>query len=122
MKPYSTDLRIRILYDNDAGMSISDVAAKYFVSPAFVKKLRAMRAKTGSIEPRVRNSGRKRTLAGREAEMRSLIDSGQARTLEEIRSRLEVDVSLTTIWNEVRRLGYRYKKRLLSRPNNTVKM
>ena len=119
MKPFSTDLRRRILYDNDSGMRISDVAAKYFVSPSFVKKLRELRSRTGSIEPRVRNSGRKRKLAGRESEIRCLIDSGQARTLEEIRSRLETDVSLTTIWNEVRRLGYRYKKRLLSLPNNT---
>lgn len=122
MAPISVDLRWRILHDNDAGMTIADVAAKYFVSPSFVKKLRAQRARTGSIEPIEYKPGRKRSLAGRSHALRDLIDSGRARTLEEIREKLGCQESLVTIWNEVRRLGYRYKKRRLSRPSKSVKM
>lgn len=114
MAAISTDLRWRILRDNDGGMTISEVAAKYFVSPAFVKKLRAQRARTGSIEPIKFKPGRKRALADREADIRHLIDSGEARTLEELREKLDCQVSTVTVWNEVRRLGYRYKKRRLS--------
>ena len=120
MEPISTDLRWRILHDNDAGMTIADVAAKYFVSPSFVKKLRAQRARTGSIEPVQYTPGRKRALADRAQELRDLIDSGSARTLKEIREQLGCKESIVTIWHEVRRLGYRYKKRRLSRQSNSV--
>ena len=121
MKTISTDLRWRILHDNDAGMSISDVAANYFVSPSFVKKLRAQRARTGSIAPVEYKPGRKRALADRSQELRDLIDSGKARTLEEIRDQLGCKECTVTIWHEIRRLRYRYKKRRLSPLSNSVR-
>ena len=42
-KPYSMDLRARVLADCDAGMSAPQAAAKYAVSLGFVKKLRQRR-------------------------------------------------------------------------------
>lgn len=122
MKPISIDLRWRILHDNDSGMATADAAAKYFVSHSLVKKLRAQRGRTGSIEPIKYKPGRKRALADRSDELRELIDSGRTRTLKEIREQLGCQESLVTIRNEVRRLGYRYKKRHLSRLNKSVRM
>ena len=97
MEPISTDLRWRFLRDNYAGMTISDVAAKYYFSPAFVKKFRAQRARTGSIGPIQYKRGRKRALAHRSQEIRQLVDSGKAHTLEQIRSHLGCKESIVTI-------------------------
>lgn len=114
METISLDLRTRIMIDSDSGMTDSDVAAKHIVSVSFVKKLKRQRRLVGSIAPLERRTdGQRRKLAGCEDDLRRLIDSGEARTLEELREKLGADVSLFTIWSEVRRLGYRYKKRLL---------
>lgn len=40
MKPYSMDLRVRVLADLDAGLVPEDVAAKFTVSVAWVRRLR----------------------------------------------------------------------------------
>lgn len=114
METISLDLRTRIMLDSDSGMTDSDVAAKHIVSVAFVKKLKSQRRRTGSIAPIERKlDSQRRKLSGCEDDLRRLIDSGEARTLEELRQKLRVRVSLFTIWREVHRLGYRYKKRHL---------
>ena len=56
MKPYSTDLRVRVLEDCDAGMPTASVAAKYRVSESWVRRLKQRRRETGSIAPRPRPS------------------------------------------------------------------
>ena len=39
MKPYSMDLRERVLADCDAGLPTGQVAGKYRVSPSWVRRL-----------------------------------------------------------------------------------
>lgn len=107
----SVDLRRRILVDCDHGMKHRDVAEKFSVSLAFLKKLRRQRARTGSIAPRPCRSGRKRVLLSREAEIRQLVDSGQVRTCDELRERLGATCTTKTVWTELRRLEYRFKKK-----------
>ena len=109
--PISTDLRRRILNDCDAGMRNRDVAAKFSVSVPFVKKLKRQRAQTGSIEPKPHGGGRRRVLASREADIRRIVDSGQAATVAAVHEQLEATCSTKTVWLELRRLGYRFKKR-----------
>lgn len=122
METISLDLRTRIMLDSDSGMTDSDVAAKHIVSVSFVKKLKRQRRCIGSIAPIERKTdGQHRKLAGCEDELRRLIDSGEARTLSELREKLDVDVSLFTVWSEVRRLGYRYKKRRLLPQSKSAK-
>ena len=50
MKPYSMDLRLRVLQDCDAGLPTQAVADKYKVSDSFVRKLKRRRL-TGSAAP-----------------------------------------------------------------------
>ena len=52
MRAYSMDLRERVLRDADAGVGTSVLAAKYPVSPAWVRRLRQRRKATGETAPR----------------------------------------------------------------------
>ena len=57
MKPYSQDLKERVLADSYAGMPTKQVAAKYQVCPAWVRRLKQRRRGTGSIAPRAQRHG-----------------------------------------------------------------
>jgi transposase len=57
MKANSLDLRERALADCDAGMPTDQVAAKYRVSPAWVRRLMRRRRETGYIGPRACRHG-----------------------------------------------------------------
>jgi len=57
MRPYSLDLRERVLADCDAGMSTKQVAEKYRVCAAWVRRLKQRRRETGSIGPKVQRHG-----------------------------------------------------------------
>ena len=52
MRAYSMDLRERVLRDADAGVGTSVLAAKYSVSPAWVRRLKQRRKATGETAPR----------------------------------------------------------------------
>jgi len=58
MKAYSSDLRLRVVLDSDAGMGTKGVAEKYRVSEAWVRNLKRRRRETGSILPTQRTRGR----------------------------------------------------------------
>ena len=111
MEAITTQLRRRILADCDAGMTMAATAEKFSVSLAFVKKLKKQRRETGSIEPRPRGGCRPRALAGREEEIDRLMTDGITRTIQEVHAELKADCTPKTVWMEVRRLGYTFKKR-----------
>jgi len=52
MRPYSMDLRQRVLADCDDGMKTRAVATKYRVSESWVRRLKQRRAATGETAPR----------------------------------------------------------------------
>src|SRR5262249_23722366 len=52
MKPYSMDLRERVLADCDAGLPTGPGAAKDRVSPSWVRRLKQRRRETGEGAPR----------------------------------------------------------------------
>ena len=106
----SLDLRKRILKACDAGETAPSAAKRFDVSVAFVQKLKRQRRRTGKIEAMPRNSGPKPKLAGHEDRLRSLIKAQPDATLEELRSRLGVDVELSTLWYAIDRLGLSVKK------------
>ena len=96
MPPYSMDLRQRVLADCDAGLETAVVAHKYTVSPAWVRRLKQRRRETGA--------------AYAEA-LRQAIQADPDATLAELRERLQLRVSLTTLWRAVADLGLTVKKK-----------
>ena len=110
MRAYSVDLRQRVIDDCDARMGTTAVAAKYSVSPSWVRKLKKQKRDTGSIEPLTATPGPKPTLAAHEDRLRELIRAKPDRTAGEYQALLGVEVAVVTVWRAIRRLGLTHKK------------
>ena len=111
MRAYSMDLRVRVLAALDAGESTAAVAARFAVSPAWVRRLKQRRRETGETAPRARTPNRGPKLAPHADRLRQLLTAAPDATLAELRADLGVRVALSTVWAAVRRLGYTLKKR-----------
>jgi transposase len=86
MKPYSMDLRERVIAACDAGRRTKEVATTFRVSPAWVRRLKQHRRERGDIIPR--NGGGSR---GRKIDRERLVALVQEKpdaTLVELRDRL----------------------------------
>lgn len=117
MRPYSMDLRERVLADWDAGLPTKQVAEKYGVSGAWVRSLKQRRRETGCIEPRV-GGGRKRKID--RDKLVELVRTQPDATLAELRERLGIQCSLSAIWMTLDKLRITYKKNRSTRPNRIV--
>jgi len=114
-RPYSLDLRERVLRDCDGGMSSEDAARKYSVSIAWVYSLRKRRRETGSIAPKKYQRGQRPKLEPYEKEVRQLVAEHPDATLEELHAKLpaEVRVTVPTLHNFLKRLKITWKKKTL---------
>ncbi len=121
MRAYSLDLRERVLADCDIGMSNDEVARKYRVSAAWIRRLKQRRRETGSIEPRIRRRTPPR-LAARADELRSLVEQRPDATLEELRQALGVQTSVSTLWRALQSLRLTFKKKSCVPPSKIAPM
>ena len=119
MKSYSMDLRQRVWADCQTGMKTPDVAHKYSVSPAWVRRLKQRHKLTGSIAPRPPSPGRPVALAPHDARLRELVRADPDATLAELRTRLGVEVSISALSEYLRRINFSFKKRSSVRPSRT---
>jgi transposase len=118
MRAYSMDLRERVLHDCDAGLGTAAVAAKYRVSASWVRRLKQRRKATGEVAPRP--PGRRAPALDPEADrIRQAVRDAPDATLEELKARLGLAASLTSLWRAVRRLGLTVKKKSSGRPSGT---
>jgi transposase len=117
MKPYSVDLRERILKDCDAGMGTLAVAVKYEVSLAWIRRLKQRRRETGQIaaqQPRPRQPVK---LIQYVEKLDGLVREKPDATLEELRAQLGGNVSTTTLWRALRALKLTFKKKSCMLPS-----
>ena len=97
MKPYSEDLRVRVLADCDAGLTAPQAAAKYRVSSSWVRRLRQRRRETGSIAPIPQRHGPLPSwLPHAEAIAEAVRDAPDA-TVEEHRAALDAGLSYAAV-------------------------
>jgi transposase len=106
----SMDLRIRIFEARESGESTSEVAERFDVSPAFVRRLMQRYRETGSLPPSSAPRGRKPQLSGHADQLRRLHAEKPDLTAPEIRDRLGLTVAAVTVWRMLRRLGLTFKK------------
>lgn len=112
------DLRERVLIDCDEGMGTTAVAAKYRVSPAWVRRLKQRRKATGETAPRP--GGRRMATWTPYAEaIRAAITETPDATLVELRQRLALPLSIATLARAIAALGLTVKKKLSGRPRGT---
>lgn len=126
MKTYPIELRKRVLQVVDQNkMTRQEVARMFDVSTFWIRKLLRQRRLTGSIEPLPRTQGRKPAFAGKILEeLDALVESRCDITLAEIKEHFSgrVNCSLQAIANNLKRLGWGYKKNHYMQLNETEKM
>lgn len=111
MHAYSMDLRQRVLADCDAGLGTLQVARKFRVSPAWVRRLKQRRRETGEIAPRQQRHGPRPKLAQHMEVLMALVREQPDATAKELCTRLPVRVSHQTVQRTLQRLELTYKKR-----------
>lgn len=121
MRAYSDDIRQRIFEDCDGGMTTRVVAAKYRVSESWVRRLKQRRRETGEVSARRRQTFRTPVLAAHYQRIQAFIEAQPDLTLQELRAKLGLMVSLTALWETVRRLGLTLKKKSSEPRNKTVR-
>ena len=121
MRPYSMDLRVRVLADCDAGVRTRAVARKYTVSESWVRRLKRRRAATGEVAPRPPRN-RRVSFRDRYADrLRAAVAEAPDRTLEGLRERLGVRVGIGTLWRALTDLKISWKKSRPGRPSKTAR-
>lgn len=112
MRSLSMDLRRRVVaaYRNKEGSYVV-LAARFSVSRAVVGKLVRQERELGTLEPQVHLRGRKAAISGKkEAELLRHLQDHPDATLRERIEALELDCTVKTMWQTIRRLQWRYKK------------
>ena len=110
MAAYSLDLRKRVLAAWDASGDAEWVAAQFSVSRAWVHRVVQRRRDAGEVAPRKQTRWRTLRLAGREEELRRLVEARPDQTLAELRTALRTSAVLSTIWLMLNRLDLTVKK------------
>ena len=111
MKPYSIDLRTRVLEDRDAGMTTPAVAAKYRVSESWVRRLKQRRRETGSIEPIAQRHGPEPSWLPHAGRIAQAVREAPDATTDEHRRTLDAGLSPSAVWRGIKALGLTLKKK-----------
>ena len=113
-RPYSVDLRERVVRQVEAGDSVRRVAAMFAVSPSFVVKLAQAWRRRGTVAALPQGGDRRSTAIERHREwLLQLVAETPDLTLEEIRARLGergFPAAVSTIWRFFDRHGISFKK------------
>ena len=114
-KPYSDDLRARVVGVVERGRSRHEAAGQFGVSVSFVVKLMQRFRATGSFRPGDFGGHRKPKLAPHEAIVRELVEQTPSATLLDLQKMLRergVEVGKSSIGRFLTRLRLSYKKTL----------
>lgn len=119
MKPYSNDLRQKIIEVYRQGKSsLREIAERFLVSLSFVLALVKQFRATGRIDPKPHGGGKKRKITGADLLiLRQLVEENSDATLLELGNlffeQTGIKVSESTVWQALRRLRISRKKKTL---------
>jgi transposase len=122
MRAYSTDLRERVVAACDAGGATREqIAARFSVSIAWIRRLLQRRRETGSIEPRPRGGGRAPAFdAEAQRRLREAVRADDDATLEELARAAGVACGPSAVHKTLARLGITRKKSRGGPPSRTA--
>ena len=109
-KPYSMDLRVRVMAAVDAGDSVDEAAEQFEVTARTIWSWLALRKETGGVAPRKGAVGPQPTLDEHREKIVAAIAASPSLTLDEMRERLELPGCRTTLWKSLVRWGQTLKK------------
>jgi transposase len=125
-KPYSMDLRERVIAAVDGGMSTRRAAARFSIGIATAGAWSRLKRATGAVRPAKQAKPKGSVLDAHAAFIFELIEEAPDITLEEIAERLAQDRAMkvvsTAVWKFLDRHDMTHKKRPLMRANRSVPM
>jgi transposase len=113
-KPYSDDLRDRVVAAMASGRTCREVGDAFNVAPSTAGNWYRLYRRTRSYAARPMGGDRRSKLSGEAVWIAERLAQSCALTLVEVREELAqrgVPVSYTSVWRMVRRLGLRHKKK-----------
>ena len=125
-KPYSQDLRERVIATVDSGTRVCAAARLFLVSVSYISKVVDRRRTTGETTARVGRVGRKPKLAPHDQAIGARVAACPDATLEELQAWLaderKVKVSIGCLWNRLKFLKLPLKKSRSGPPSRTGRM
>mgnify|MGYP003671711239 FL=1 len=113
VRPYSNDLRERVVLAVEGGESCRAVAARFEVAVSTVVKWSQRYRRTGSVAPARMGGHRRRVLEPHRAFIAARLRQEPHLTLHRLKDELAargIEVSHNTVWMFLRREGLRFKK------------
>ena len=124
MRPTPIALRKRIVAARiEEGQSMGQIAERFRIPKGTVQRILERYRDSGSVEPKPQNPGRKPAFS--EEDLRRLKEDIVAHpdaTLEELRARSRVNVSIVSFHNAIKKLGFTRKKNRYMLSNSGVRM
>lgn len=125
-KPYSEDLRKRVVAAIEAGMSTGAAAERFDVSKAAAGAWARLKRATGSVAPARQGKPAGSVLDAHADFIFGVLDDAPDTTLEEMAERLArergVKVVYTAVWKFLDRRDFTHKKRPLMRASKSAPM
>jgi len=123
MRPLSQDFRERIVAAYEAGgTSFAAVGRRFAVSGKVVGKLVRQKRELGTLAAQVHLRGRKPAVSGKKMEqLRAHLEQYPDATVLERREALGLKCSEKTLWQTLRKMGWRFKKSRRGLPSKTVR-
>lgn len=124
MKPLSEDLRERIVAAYEAGgASMAAIGRRFAVSGRVVGKLIRQKRELGTLAPQVHRRGRKPAVSGKKKEeLRAHLERYPDATVLDRRKALGLKCSEKTLWQTLRKMGWRFKKSRRALPSRIARM
>jgi transposase len=122
MAAYSMDLRARVVAACDARDGTrQQIAARFSVSEAWIRKILRQRRDTGSIAPKPHGGGRRPSFDGAAAgRLRQAVRDDTDATLRELAGASGVACSPAAVYRALNRLGITRKKSPGGRPSRAA--
>lgn len=117
MKPTSNDLRKRVVAARiEDGQSMGQIAERFLMPKGTVQNIIERYRDAGTVEPKPQNAGRKPAISGEALrKLERNVEQHSDATLSELRDRCGFKVSVVTVHNTLKRLGFTRKKSLYVR-------
>ena len=112
MRPYSMDLRKRVIEAYERGEDTqAELAERFGVSVSWVEKLVRQWRESNSIAPKPHGGGRSAIVRGQALErLKAYVEQHPGATLEELRRGCRISGSIMCVFRALQRLGITRKK------------
>ena len=124
MRPISIDLRKRVVAARvEDGQSMGQIAERFRMPKGTVQNILERYKESGTVTPKPQNAGRKPAFSGEAlARLEQDVLLHPDATLAELRARSGINVSVVSVHNTLKRLGFTLKKSLYVRVNSSGRM